>query len=98
GLAEDEPGRRVRTGLSSLIANLPPQRDRLFNLPSPESLIERLVRRPGIKPNANPALAIKNPPGDELAAVANQIDDLAVQIQKVFALWPRWLNSIDGRG
>ena len=73
-LAEDQPGGPLRV----VVAELPAELDGRLEPPPPEGLVQRLGRVPGVEPDPDAAAAVEYAAGDELALVAEQIDDVPV--------------------
>src|SRR5206468_4224312 len=97
GFAEDKARRGGAAPLRCLIANLPPQLDRAFQLPAKERLVNQLLRRPRVQPDANPAAAVVKTAGNEFSFLVEQIDRLTIQIKQMLVFDTRRLNPINGR-
>ena len=67
------------------------------NPPAKQRLIERLLGVPRKQPHANPALAVIESAGDELALVADEVHDLPVEVEEVLACDAGRLDAMDGR-
>ena len=72
--AEDQPGRP----LGVVVAKLGPQPQCRGQPLAPERLVQRLGRIPSVQADANPAAAVEDATGDELALVREQLDHVAV--------------------